>query len=225
MCGRFTSAAEAAQIEERFGVEVPAGYRRRYNVAPTDDVLTVVETAEGRRAELKRWGLVPQWAKSRSSSGKMINARVEGILERAAYRSLVGSHRCLVPADGFYEWASGAAAKKGPVRFTLAGVPLFAFAGLWTSWVDRTTGELVDSCTIVTTRANELVAEIHDRMPAILRTEDESTWLDLSVPAEIAASLLVPYPADRMRGAPASARVNSVANDDSELLAPDPALV
>lgn len=221
MCGRFTSAAESSQVAERFGAAVPDGYRRRWNAAPAQQVLAIVRDGEERRAELMRWGLVPHWAKDLSVSYKLINARAETILEKPAYRALVGSHRCLVPADGFYEWRVGPDGKKEPVHFALRELELFAFAGLWTRWADRATGELVDSCTIVTTAANGLVAPVHDRMPVILPPGGEALWLDPEAPPELAVSLLVPYPAELMRAVPASRRVGSVANEGPELLVAD----
>ena len=221
MCGRFTSAAESSKVAERFGATPPEGYRERYNVAPAQRVLTVIRDAEERHAELMRWGLVPHWAKDLSVSYKMINARAETILEKPAYRSLVKSHRCLIPADGFYEWRVVGDGKKEPVRFTLADGDLFAFAGLWTRWVDKASGELVDSCTVVTTSANELVAPVHDRMPVILPPSVETLWLDPAATLDLLLSLLRAYPAGLMRAASASRRVNSAANDDAELLVPD----
>ena len=223
MCGRFTSTAEAASITERFGVDVPEDYRRRFNVAPAQTVLSLVgdATTGERRAEPMRWGLVPHWAKSLTTGFTMINARAETLLEKPTYRSLVASRRCLVPADGFYEWRVGADGKKEPVWFSLADGGLFAFAGLWTRWIDKGTGEVVDSCTIVTTRANELVGPVHDRMPVIVAREGEDTWLDTRVLPGTVLPLLAPYPAERMRAVRASRRVNSAANDDPELLVAD----
>jgi putative SOS response-associated peptidase YedK len=222
VCGRFTSTVESIEIARRFGVEAPEGYRARYNVAPTQQVLVIVDDPEaGRFASMMRWGLVPHWAKTASISHKMINARAETVLEKPAYRSLVRSCRCLVPADGFYEWGMASDGRKQPIRFTLADVSLFAFAGLWTRWADKRTGELLDSCTIITTTPNELVAPVHDRMPAILPAEDEPLWLDPALPVGAAIALLRPYPAERMLSAPASRRVSSVRHDDPGVLVAD----
>lgn len=223
MCGRFTSTHEAAELAGRFGVAVPEGQRPRFNIAPTQRALAIVlDPQTGRRqARLARFGLVPHWAKDAAPAARMINARAETLLERPAYRGLVRGHRCLVPADGFYEWQAGPAGKRLPVRFTLPGGALFAFAGLWTTWLDRESGEPVDSFTIVTTAANELVAGLHDRMPVILRRDLEEPWLDPGVPPEAALAFLVPYPAGEMVAAPASTRANSVANDDPGVLVPE----
>lgn len=223
MCGRYTSTHDGDALAERFAASVPESFTRRYNVAPTDQTLTIVERGEevGRVAAMMRWGLVPYWAKDTSTSARMINARAETILQRSAYRKLVESRRCLVPADGYYEWQVGPDGKKQPIRFTLAGENLFAFAGLWTSWVDRGSGELIDSCTIVTTTPNELVALVHDRMPVILPREAEPAWLDVSIPPREVAPLLATYPAELMLARPASTRVNSAREDDPGLLDPD----
>jgi putative SOS response-associated peptidase YedK len=223
VCGRFTSTPEAAQVAERFGIAVPEEYRRRYNAAPAQQVLVLLEESQtgGRLAEMMRWGLVPHWAKDPSVGYKMINARAETVLEKPAYRSLMKSRRCLVPADGFYEWRVAADGKKEPARFTLDAGELFAFAGLWSRWLDHASGELLDSCTILTTVANELVAPVHDRMPVILPRAAEDAWLDPELPPAAAAALLVPYPAELMRALPASRRLNSARYDEPELLEPD----
>jgi putative SOS response-associated peptidase YedK len=174
-----------------------------------------------RRAALMRWGLVPHWAKEPSIGYKLINARAETVLDKPAYRSLLSKRRCLVPADGFYEWRAGADGRKEPVRFTLTGGELFAFAGLWTHWLDRESGELVESCTVLTTRPNALVRPVHDRMPVILPREVEARWLDAGLGPQVACELLVPYPAELMVALPASRRANSAREDDPGLLEPD----
>lgn len=223
MCGRFTSTHESAELAERFGVPAPRGHRPRFNIAPTQRSLVVVLDPETGRQEarLARFGLVPRWARDAAPAARMINARAETLLERPAYRGLVRRNRCLVPADGFYEWRAGPGGKRLPVRFALAGGELFAFAGLWTTWLDRERGEPLDSFTIVTTTPNELVATLHDRMPAILRPDLEEPWLDPGVPPETAISFLVPYPPGEMVALPASIRVNNVANDDPGVLVPE----
>jgi putative SOS response-associated peptidase YedK len=150
----------------------------------------------------------------------MINARAETLTDKPAYRSLIGKHRCLVVADGFYEWAVGPDGKKLPIHFRLVDGQPFAFAGLWTSRTDDL-GELVESCTIITTRANELVAPVHDRMPVILPQDIEAEWLDPELSKEHVVSVLGPYLAMGMLSVQASTRVNAVRNDDPDLLAPD----
>ena len=155
MCGRFTSSQPRSAIAERFQVTVPEGYSERYNLAPTQRALIVRKRESDREAVLARWGLLPHWAKDERIAFKMINARAETLAEKPAYRSLLGKCRCFVVADGFYEWTVGPDGKKQPIHFRLAEGGLFVFAGLWTRRTDGA-GELVESCTIITTRPNEL---------------------------------------------------------------------
>jgi putative SOS response-associated peptidase YedK len=207
-------------VAERFRVAVPETYSERYNLAPSQRALIVRNRDNGREAVMARWGLLPHWGKDERIAFKMINARAETLVEKPAYRSLIGKYRCLVMADGFYEWTVGADGNKQPIRFQLADGGLLAFAGLWTHRTDDA-GELVESCTIITTRPNELVAPVHDRMLVILPRDLEADWLDLDVSKEHALSLLKPYPRAGMVALPASTRVNSVRNDDPSLLLPD----
>jgi putative SOS response-associated peptidase YedK len=224
VCGRFTSSQRREAIGERFEVAVPESYQHRFNVAPQQRTLIVRDRADAREAVMAKWGLLPHWAKDSKIAFQMINARTETLSEKPAYRGLLNRHRCLVVADGFYEWVVGSDGKKQPIHFHLPGNELFAFAGLWTSRTDEQTGEVIESCTIITTRPNELVAPVHDRMPVILPTDAEAVWLDPSIPKEHALSLLGPYPADLMTALPASTRVNSVRNDDAGLLVPKDAV-
>jgi putative SOS response-associated peptidase YedK len=221
VCGRFTSSASAETLRERFSVAIPEGYSERYNVAPGQWVAIVRRAEEAPEAALVRWGLLPHWAKDAKIAYKLINARAETLAEKPAFRSLLGRYRCLVLADGFYEWRPGADGGRDPVHFRLADGAPFAFAGLWTSRVDPDTGELVESCTIVTTSPNPLVAPVHDRMPVILPRSLEGEWLDPEISREHALSLLVRHAAEEMRAVPASRRVNSIRNDDARLLVAD----
>lgn len=199
---------------------MPESYSERYNLAPAQRALIIREHDGDLEAVLARWGLLPRWAKDERIAYKMINARAETLAEKPAYRSLLGKGRCLVVADGFSEWTIGADGKKHPVHFRLAGGELFGFAGLWTS--RRTEdGEVVESCTIITVRPNEIVAPVHDRMPVILPRDLEDAWLDPELPKEHALAMLGPYPTAAMVAMPASDRVNSVRNDDPGLLVPD----
>jgi putative SOS response-associated peptidase YedK len=224
VCGRFTSSQRREAIGERFEVAVPEEYQHRFNLAPQQRALIVRERDDGREALMAKWGLLPHWAKDTKITFKMINARAETLTEKPAYRSLIGRHRCLIPADGFYEWTLGSDGKKKPIHFHLPDYEMFAFAGLWTSRTDEETGEIFESCTIITTTPNELVAPVHDRMPVIFPAEAEGVWLDPSTSKEHALSLLEPYPTELMVALPASTRVNSVRNDDSGLLLPENAL-
>jgi putative SOS response-associated peptidase YedK len=221
VCGRFSFSQRRETVGERFQVAVPETYQERYNLAPQQRALIVRERDVEREAVMAKWGLLPHWAKDVKLAFKMINARAETLTEKPAYRSLLTNRRCLIPADGFYEWTLGSDGKKQPIHFHLPDHELFAFAGLWTSRTDEASGEIIESCTIITTRPNALVAPVHDRMPVILPAEAESIWLDPSISKEHALSLLEPYPAELMAALPASRRVNSVRNDDPGLLLAD----
>jgi putative SOS response-associated peptidase YedK len=223
VCGRFTSSQRREAIGERFEVAVPETYQHRFNLAPHQRTLIIREKDDAREAVMAKWGLLPHWANDSKIAFKMINARAETLTEKPAYRGLLSRHRCLIPADGFYEWTIGSDGKKHPTHFHLPRCELFAFAGLWTSRTDEETGEILESCTIITTTPNELVAPAHDRMPVILPSDAEAAWLDPGVGKEHALSLLKPHPAGLMVALPASTRVNSVRNDDSGLLLPDDA--
>jgi putative SOS response-associated peptidase YedK len=218
VCGRFTSSQRREAIGERFEVAVPVPYQHRFNLAPQQRTLIVRERDDVREAVMAKWGLLPHWAKDAKIAFKMINARAETLTERPAYRGLLTRHRCLIPADGFYEWTIGSDGKKKPIHFHLSGYELFAFAGLWTSRTHEETGVIIESCTIITTRPNEVVAPVHDRMPVILPPEVEAAWLSPEVDAREALTLLGQYPAGLMGAAVASRLVNSVRNEVPDLL-------
>ncbi len=213
MCGRFTLTSPADQIQELFQVGKLPELPPRYNVAPTDRVLSIRLADEGdRSAEMMRWGLVPFWADDPKIGARMINARSETVHEKPAFRDAFASRRCLIAADGFFEWKK-MKGRKQPFHFTLAGGEPFGFAGLWERWRDED-GEWLISCTILTTDANDLVAPTHDRMPVILHAEDHEMWLDTRATHDDLQSLFRPFPADEMTGYPVSTRVNNVRNDD-----------
>ena len=219
MCGRFTltqPAHIAAKFElDNFAPVEPEFYEPRFNVAPTQRIV-VIPTVDGQRqARRMRWGLVPSWAKDAKIGANCINARADGIASKPAFRAAFKHRRCLIPADGFYEWQSGPQGKQ-PYRITLADGAMFAFAGLWERWRDPSSDETIESCCIVTCGTNELTAKFHNRMPAIIATEDYDTWLT-GTPEE-ALALLEPYPAEEMRAYPVSSRVNSPRNDGAELV-------
>jgi len=222
VCGRFTSSVRREALAERFQIALPETVSERYNVAPGQRVLAL-RRGEDRESEatLLRWGLIPHWAKDAGIAYRTINARAETLLEKSSYRALVGSRRCLIVADGFYEWRVGSDGRKQPIRFSRVDEDAFGFAGLWTTWADRQSGELVESCTIITTTPNELVAPVHDRMPVILPPELEQSWLDPEVEAQEALSFLQPYPAVLMKALAASPLVNNVRNDFRDLLKAD----
>jgi putative SOS response-associated peptidase YedK len=219
MCGRFTltqPASIAAKFElDNFAPTEPEFYEPHFNVAPTQRIV-VIPTVDGQRqARRMRWGLVPYWAKDIKIGASLINARAEGIESKPAFRAAFKSRRCLIPADGFYEWQSGPRGKQ-PYRVTLADGAMFAFAGLWERWRNPATDDWIESCCIVTCDTNELTAKFHDRMPVIIAAEDYDTWLTGT--PEQALTLLNPYPAEEMRAYPVSSRVNSPRNDTAELV-------
>ena len=223
MCGRFTLQSPADLLKDLFLLAEVPEMRPRYNVAPGQDVAVVVADAEtgDRRLQLFRWGLVPFFAKDPAIGNRMINARAETLAEKPSFRAAYKRRRCLVPADGFYEWRTDARGKT-PCHITLKDRPLFAFAGLWESW-KMPTGDRLRSFTIITTSANEKIAEVHDRMPVILDPEAHASWLDPKV-LETAgiAPLLVPYPADRVTYREVSRRVNDARCDEASILDPLP---
>ena len=197
----------------------------RYNVAPTQPVTVVVQRDEGRLIELHRWGLVPSWADSLAVGARMINARAETLATSAAFRPSLIRWRCVIPADGFYEWRRDGKARKPFLIHGADDRPL-AFAGLWAPWRDPSTGSWLLSASVVTTAANGTVGELHNRMPAILSVDEWPLWLDpmISDP-ELLADLLHPAPDDLLRLDPASPLVNNANNEGPELLlaSPEPA--
>ncbi|MBA3327315.1 MAG: SOS response-associated peptidase [Solirubrobacterales bacterium] len=215
MCGRFTLATpDPAQIRARFGVGESLEVRRRYNVAPGDDVLAVISRREGPRGALLRWGLIPHWASDPGGLGvKTINARAETVAERPAYRDAFARRRCLIVADGFYEWAAGT-----PHRITRADGAPFAFAGLWASWRPADDVEPLRSCAIVTTAATERLRGLHDRMPVILAPSDEADWIDPASPPGRLHDLLRGFEATAHR--PVSRAVNDARHDAPDCLDP-----
>ena len=222
MCGRFTLYTDLRTLQARFGLDVvEAEVGRRYNIAPTQQVLTAREDGGERRGELMRWGLLPAWASpSPSPRASMINARGEDMAVKPAFRNAVARRRCLVIADGFYEWKREGR-RRLPVYFTLKSGGPFAFAGLWERW-QSPEGELVHSCAIVTTRPNALVAPIHDRMPAMLTPSLEDVWLDGAEQDPLALTALVaePYRAEDMAARFVAPMVNSAGIDAPECIAP-----
>jgi putative SOS response-associated peptidase YedK len=224
MCGRYTlTTPDYDTLARALGVvvdpELAALYRPRYNVAPTTVCLVVRERDGGREIVRARWGLVNSWAKDRSAGPKQINARSETAPDKPAFRAAFAKRRCVVPADGFYEW-QGAKGARQPIRYHAPDGGLLAFAGLYESWDDPSTGERERTFTILTTAANELVAPVHDRMPAVLAPGDVPAWLAADTDAARARALLGPAPAGVLVATPASPRVNAVGNDDPGCLAP-----
>ena len=216
MCGRF-SIAEFEGIGERFQIEIEfPDLKPNYNVAPSQDVPVILKHCSNHLA-LFRWGLIPYWAKDPSIGHKMINARAETIDEKPSFKTCLQRKRCLIVADGFYEWKKEGSTKR-PHRITLKDQGLFGFAALWDTWKSPT-GELINTCTIITTTPNELMEPIHNRMPVILPRDVESVWLDQNITdSHLLKSLLTPYPPDKMMAYEVSPFVNSVKNNGPECL-------
>jgi putative SOS response-associated peptidase YedK len=218
MCGRFVQAGPAAvyaamfDIDGRQGALVP-----RYNVAPTQSVMACRERDGRRELQPLRWGLVPHWSKGPDNRYSMINARAETVHEKPAYRGPFRSHRCLIPAEAFYEWKPRPGGKQ-PHAIRMKSREPFAFAGLWDGWT-APDGTRLETCTIIVTDANELLRPIHDRMPVILAPEAWDRWLDSGFgDIEQLRGMLAPYDAAQMEAYPVSRRVNSPQNEGSELL-------
>lgn len=221
MCGRFTLTTKLDNLQARFGIDTEdLEVMPKYNIAPTQDVLTVVNRGQV-RAQMMRWGLIPFWAKDVKIGNRMINARAESVVEKSAFREAFQRRRCLVVADGFYEWRKEGKLRM-PIRVILNSSEAFGFAGLWETW-KAADGELVRSCTIVTTVANSLIAPVHDRMPVILSREAEAQWLDTSVTdtAEL-RELLLPYPSSEMQLYEVSQAVNFPHVDTPDCISPVP---
>ncbi len=198
MCGRFTLAVEPVELQEAFDLsEIPTDWVLRMNIAPTQPVAVLTSAAE-RKIDFMRWGLVPSWAKDISIGNKMFNARSETLAEKPSFRSAFARRRCLILADGFYEWQRNASQKGSsiPFRFQLADKKPFAFAGLWESW-HSSEGDELRTCTIITTSANTVVAPVHDRMPVILDRDTCWPWLEQTELTALQA-MLVPYPPEKM---------------------------
>ncbi len=221
MCGRFSQRQSAEAIAQTFQVAEVPSLEPRYNIAPTQAIATVVRTPqqEGRQLKLLHWGLIPSWAKDPKIGSKLINARAETVAEKPAFRSAFRQRRCLVVADGFYEWQQQEDKKqKQPYYFRFKDESLFAFAGLWERWEDHN-GEEIQSCTLLTTQANELMRPIHNRMPVILDPEAYELWLDPEVKKpELLQPLLQPYPTEQMTAYPVSKLVNKPTNDTSDCI-------
>jgi putative SOS response-associated peptidase YedK len=221
MCGRFTLFEADTILSKDFGARISFDLPPRYNIAPTQQILAVRHSTgkEEREAVLLRWGLIPNWATDPSIGNRMINARAETVAEKPTFRSAFRSRRCLIPASGFYEWKKEEK-RKQPYYIRPRGRSSFAFAGLWEQWKNPE-GSLVESCTLITTESNELISQLHDRMPVILPPSDYALWLDPGfTDVERLIPLLRPYPAQEMETFPVEAIVNNPKVDDSRCIAP-----
>ncbi|MCL4201390.1 MAG: SOS response-associated peptidase [Pirellulaceae bacterium] len=217
MCGRFTLRTNPHQLALIFGCEIPSDLPASYNVAPTQSVAALRGCEDGQREfTLLRWGLIPHWAKETSIGNRMINARAETIAEKPAFRSAFRQRRCLVLADGYFEWQKMGKSKQ-PFLIRMCDEAPFAMAGLWESWSDPQQGGTVASCTVITTEANELTRPIHDRMPVILSAESYDLWLNpRQHDHDVLLPLLRPFDSHAMVANPVSPRVNNPRNNDPE---------
>jgi putative SOS response-associated peptidase YedK len=220
MCGRFTLVSPYVAVTERFHAAAPAGLRPRYNIAPGQEILCVLRDGKNRLESL-RWGLIPFWAKDPAIGNRLINARAETLAEKPSFRQAYARRRCLVVADGFYEWRS-AGRRKVPVYIFLKSRAPFGFAGLYETW-KAPDGTMIRTCTIITTEANDFLRPIHDRMPVILPERVEGDWLE---PAETRLerlqSFLRPVPPGDMDAYDVSPVVNNAAHDASDCILPVP---
>jgi len=226
MCGRYTLTQPLPFVEHHYRLEgVPPEiieqYRPRYNVAPGQAVLAALDRNGRTTLAWLRWGLIPFWAKEASIGNRLINARSETAAQKPAFRRPFRQRRCLLPADGFYEWRTEGR-RKTPFRIRLRSGELFSLAGLWDVWQPPDGGEPLHTCTILTTAANEVVRPIHDRMPVIIPPDGYRLWLDPRSEPDALAELLKPYPAEPMEAYPVSTAVNSPRNDDPRLIEPVP---
>jgi len=223
MCGRFVLKAPFSELVRLYNVTNNLNLEPRYNMPPTENIAAVRPdpVGTGRRLDMLRWGLVPWWAKDLKVSFSNINAKAETVAEKPAFRDAFRERRCVIPADGFYEWKKIDAKTKQPYAIVMKDRSVFGFAGLWERWKDRASGEMIQSCTIITTTPNEVCAALHDRMPVILEPKDYARWLgeEATDPPHLMA-MLRPYPAEAMEAYPVSARVGNVKNTDATLFEP-----
>lgn len=218
MCGRFSIAEEIQLLQSQFQFEFAEEVTPRYNVAPSQKILTVVSDKGRRQGKQMKWGLVPYWAQDEKIGYKMINARSEGIDLKPSFKHAFKRRRCLILADGFYEWKATEEGKQ-PYRFVMKDKMPFAIAGLWETWTKGK--ELLTTCTIITTAANEVTANVHDRMPVILPEDSYDGWLNPKFDdVNTLKTMLTPYPAELMDKYRVSTLVNSPKNDLADILSP-----
>jgi putative SOS response-associated peptidase YedK len=224
MCGRYRRTTREEELARRWSIPIPEqrDLPISWNVAPTAEVLAIrlKRDTKAQSFDWLRWGLIPYWSKDKRIAYSTINARAETIDKTPAFRQAFQKRRCLIPADGFYEWRK-TRPPKVPFHIALKDESPFCFAGVWEAWKDPSTGEWLRSCSIITTEANELVAQIHDRMPVILREKDFAIWLGEISETDL-KFLLRPYPPEEMQMWEISLRVNSAVNNDPAIIDPVP---
>jgi putative SOS response-associated peptidase YedK len=218
MCGRYTLRTPVDTLAEQFDLdEYPSSLTASYNIAPTQEVATVVEEDDKRKLEMFHWGLIPSWAKEPQIGNRMINARAETVHEKPSFRSAFKARRCLILADGFYEWQKADNGKQPFYIHMKDGSP-FAFAGLWETWKN---GEELRSCAIITTDANDLMNAIHHRMPVVLHPDNYGVWLDPDFDEKDSLKdLLKPFPSEEMEAYMVSRRVNKPSNNEPSVVEP-----
>jgi len=218
MCARFTVFATPQELADLFQIEIHEEISARYNIAPSQEIATVLDGPEGRHLEWMRWGFVPFWAKEMLKSGPLINARAETIFEKPSFRTAIRRHRCLIPASGFFEWDQKGApgAKKQPYLIRPAGEGPMALGGIWDTWTNPE-GVTESTCAIVTTEADDLVAKLHDRMPVVVEPEDFGLWLDPGVEtSEALMPLLAPLPSSLLVSYKVTTAMNNPRHDSAE---------
>jgi putative SOS response-associated peptidase YedK len=223
MCGRFTNNANPRQINTEFkiGTKNSNIFQPRFNIAPSQMIDVVFEPETERTLTQLKWGLVPSWSKDAPTSKGLINARAETITEKPSFREAFKKRRCIIPASGFYEWQKKGTGAKQPFYFYLKEKEVFGFAGLWEEWLDKQTGELLETCTIITTEANDVLKPVHDRMPVILQSDGYDEWLDTKVKdTSRLRELLKPYSAKEMDSHAVSRSVNIPEVDSTDLITP-----
>ena len=216
MCGRYALTSAPDVIAQRFDLLWVPEFTAHFNIAPGQMIPVVRDMGQGRELATLKWGLIPSWAKDPNIGVKLINARAETLAAKSAFRGAYRRRRCLVPADAFYEWKP-IGGRKQPYCIRMADQTPFGMAGLWEHWMNPS-GPAVETCTIITTDANALVRDLHERMPVILAQGDYAAWLDAGNAK--AQELLKPFPPEQLEIYPVSLRVNNVKNDDAECLAP-----
>ncbi|WP_338542840.1 SOS response-associated peptidase [Paenibacillus tundrae] len=218
MCGRFTIIDPLEDIMERYMASIAEGfdYKPNFNAAPMQYIPTIIGSSKGNRLGSLRWGLVPSWAKDDKIGSKMINARAETLDEKPAFKRLISSKRCIVPCNGFYEWKKEGSNKQ-PMRILMKDNSIFSLAGLYDTWIDQD-GRKLSTCTIITTEPNSLMSDIHDRMPVILRSQDEAEWLKKDSDKESILGLLRPYDAAGMSAYKVDSAVGNVRNNNEGLI-------
>jgi len=223
MCGRSSLSKTEKELEERFNATFYSDNLRQYNPLPNynvapSHVMPIITNDDRAHFTAMRWGLIPSWAKDSKIGFKMINARIETLFEKSAFKMAVAKRRCLVPADGFYEWQKSPQGKK-PFRITMKDQSIFSMAGLWDRWVDEK-GQQVFSFSVITQAPNELMMDIHDRMPAILTKEQESLWLANDIRPQELIGMIEPYPSELMEAYTVSKKIGNVKNNSADLIDP-----